>query len=98
MRISSSVRGRRCRSLRSARRGFLNGQDADEASLSALVLEEHNAVDQREQRIVLGATDVPAGLVVRAALPDQDAAAGDGLPAKSLDSEPLALRVASVSR
>jgi len=89
MRISSSVRGGCRRRLRSTRRGFLNGQDADEAPLSALVLEEHDAVDQCEQRIVLGAADVPSGLVVRAALADEYAAAGDCLAAKSLDSEPL---------
>ena len=50
----------------------------------------------REQRIVLGAQDILARLVVRAALADQNAAAGDNLPAKPLHSEPLSVRVASV--
>ncbi len=42
--------------------------------------------------------DVLPGLVVRAALADQYAAAGHDLPAKTLDSETLSLRIASVSR
>ena len=52
-------------------------QDADEAAAAALVFEAHDAVDQREKRIVLGAADVLARLVARAALANQDAAAGD---------------------
>src|SRR5579862_5441948 len=69
------------------------GEDADEAALAAFVLEEHHTVDEREKRIVFGARHVLAGLVTRAALADQDTAAGDGLAAEALDAKPLAVRI-----
>src|ERR1700733_13717739 len=84
--------------LRGARGGIFRREDADEAALAALVLKQHEAVDQREKRIVLGARDVLAGLVTRAALADQDAAAADGLAAETLYAQPLAVGIASVCR
>ena len=64
--------------------------------LAALVLEPHDAIDESEQAVVLGAADVLAGLVASAALADQNAAAGDDLSAETLDAEPLSVGVASV--
>jgi len=62
----------------------------------ALIFEAHNACNGSEQAVVLGAADVPAGLVTRAALANQDAAAGDQLAAEALDAQPLSVRIASV--
>lgn len=77
---------------------ILRPQYADEFPLRALVLEEHDAVSDCEERVIFGAVDVFPRLVARAALADQDASAGYQLPAKSFDAEPLAVRVASVCR
>ena len=85
-------------SLQPPTRGFFGRQDADESALRALVFEAHDAVDDGKERIVLGAADILARLIVRAALANQNAAAGYDLPAESLDSEPLAVRIASVCR
>ena len=92
------VGGRGSRLLLVTRGVFLGQQHADKAALATLVFEKHDAVNAREQRIVLGTQDILPGLVMCAPLAHQDAAAGDCLPTEPLDSEPLALRVASVSR
>jgi len=77
---------------------ILRPQYADEFPLRAFILEEHDPIDDREERVVLGAADILAGLVARPALTDEDATAGDHLPAKSLHAQPLAVRIASVCR
>ena len=77
---------RRSRSaIRAADRGFFRREDADEFAVRALIFEAHDACHGSEQAVVLGAADVPAGLVTRAALANQDAAAGDQLAAEPLD-------------
>jgi hypothetical protein len=73
-------------------------QHADEAAAASLILEQHNAIDRGEQSVVFAAADVPAGLVARAALADQDGARVDHFAAESLDPEALALRIASIDR
>ena len=49
------------------------------AAALAAVFEPYDAGDAREERIVLRAADVQAGLIARPTLPHQDAAAGDKL-------------------
>jgi hypothetical protein len=95
--LVGSGRGRfflRCRS--SGSYDLFGSQDADEATLPALVFKTHHAIDARVEAVVLRASDVASRLVARAALADQDAAAGDQLPAKAFDPEPLSVRVASI--
>ena len=57
--------------------GFFRREDADELAVRALIFEAHHAGDRGEEAIVFGAADVPAGLVTRAALANQNAAAGN---------------------
>src|SRR5829696_3434288 len=88
-----------CRRLlgRRGRRGRLRRVDADELTLPPLVLELDDAVDEREQRVVLATADVLARLPLRPALPRQDVAAEDDLAAELLQAEPLRVRVAAVA-
>jgi len=65
--------------------------NADELSGPALVLKLHDAIDQREQRIILAAADVVAGFPLCAALARDDVAAENSLTAKLLQTEPLRL-------
>ena len=55
--------------------GSAFGVDADEFAPLALVLKLHKSLDQGEQRVVLAAADVVAGLPFRAALASEDVAA-----------------------
>ena len=75
----------------SARDGFgLFGRlDADEAPVTALVLELDDASDQREKRVVFALADVDAGLVLGAALANQNRAGVDEFAAEALYAEPL---------
>src|SRR5947199_9387574 len=81
-------------------RGAARGRrvDADELAVAALVLELHDAVHEREQRVVLAAPDVLARLPLRPALPRQDVAAQDLLAAELLQAQTLRMRVAPVAR
>src|ERR1051325_3594971 len=100
-----------CRSLASSNSIILRGGgrlrlraggcrriDADELALPPLVLELHDAVNEREERVVLAATDVLAGLPLRPALAREDVAAQDLLAAELLQAEPLRVGVAPVAR
>src|SRR6266550_1971309 len=69
--------------------GLLSRQDADEAAVTAPVLELHEARNHREERVVLALPDVFSGLVLGAALAHQDRAGVDQLPAEALDAQPL---------
>src|SRR5579863_584336 len=93
-----SIGGGRCSLRFFGSRGFLDRQNADEAPEPALVFKLHEASGQREEGVILGATDVPAGLVARTALANQDASAVHQLSAKTLHAEALPLRVAPVYR
>src|ERR1700730_11057362 len=64
-------------------------QDADEAAVTAPVLELHEASNHREERVVLALPDVFPGLVFGAPLAHQDRAGVDQLPAEALDAQPL---------
>lgn len=69
--------------------GLLSRQDADEAAVTAPVLELHEASNHREERVVLALPDVFPGLVLGAALTHQDRASVDQLSAEALDAQPL---------
>jgi hypothetical protein len=55
------------------------------------------AVHQREERPIAARADILARFELRAALPDDDAAGGDGFSAKFLHAEPFADAVAAVA-
>src|SRR5580704_8011185 len=97
-RVVVNGRGLCCRrrAIRAADRGFFRREDADELAVRALVFEAHDAGDGGEEAVVFRAADVLAGLVARAALTNQNAAAGYELAAEALDAEPLSVRIASV--
>src|SRR5947207_12734893 len=57
--------------------------------LLVLVLELHDAVDEREQRVVAAAADVLAGMEFRAALPHEDVTGPHRLAAEALHAEVL---------
>src|SRR2546430_414272 len=97
IRSSRDASAGRTRGLGETRRpSGRRGEDADVARV-ALSLEADDAVDLREQGVVVAAAHVEAGLEARAALPHQDAAAGDELAAESLDAEHLRVRVPAVA-
>src|SRR5699024_11668258 len=58
--------------------------------------EFHGAVLQREQGVVLTASDIAAGVELGAALTHDDFAGVDSLPAETLDTQALRGRVATV--
>ena len=77
--------------------GFRFGRsDADEAAAAATVFKLDVTRDQREERVVLALTDVFTGLMLRAALPNQNRAGIDQLSAEPLYAEPLSVRIAAV--
>src|SRR6266478_5510318 len=78
--------------------GLSSRQDADEAAVTAPVLELHEASNHREERVVLALPDIFSGLVLGAALAHQDRAGVDQLPAEALDAQPLPVRIAAVCR
>src|SRR5665811_1064212 len=75
--------------------GRLDDVDRLAATLHA---ELHRACDQREERVVLAASDTVAGVEVRASLANDDLAGVDDLAAKALDAKELGIRVAPVAR
>src|ERR1700757_4757989 len=88
--VSSSVPSRStARSTLRAGSGL--GVDRDLALRARAPLVLHDAVDQREERVVLGDADVAPRVNRSTDLADQDAAGGDALAA--VDLGPAALRV-----
>src|SRR6266478_3333397 len=69
----------------------------DDVDAFALSVKEDDAVGQCEQRVVLAAADVAAGVEVGAALANDDAAAPNALAAVELDAQALAVRLAAVA-
>src|SRR5271169_1824872 len=59
---------RRRSAIGAADRGFFRWKYADEFAVRAFVFEAHDASDRGKEAIILGAADVPAGLITRAAL------------------------------
>ena len=76
--------------------GLLSRLNADVAAEAAPVLKLHDARDHCIQRIILALPDVFAGLVLGAALPDEDRARIDELSAEALDAQPLPVSIAAV--
>src|SRR5687768_18248616 len=72
--------------------------DADLVTMLVLVLELHDAVDQRIDRVVRADADVPPGVPFRAALADDDVAGNHALAAVLLDAAVLRVAVAAVAR
>ena len=79
-------------------RGLFHWLDRNESSGCAFVFKLHNAGDLREERVVLADADVQAWFEPRAALANEDRAAGDELAGKALHSKPLRVAVATVAR
>ena len=71
-------------------------QNADVAAVLAFVLEEDDAVNLGEERVVLPAANIEAGLVTCAPLADQNRSGADQFAAETLYAEPLPGRVAAV--
>src|SRR5699024_8085901 len=69
--------------------------DADDLA-TAPRTEFHGAVLQREQGVVLAASDIAAGVELGAALTHDDFAGVDSLPTETLDTQALRGRVATV--
>src|SRR5205814_573542 len=86
---------RHSRGLRRAR--FRLGIYADLVACPALVLELHNAVDERIDREVGAEADVASGVPLRAALAHDDVTGNDFLTAEFLDTAVLRIAVASVT-
>src|SRR6266496_5054102 len=63
---------------------------------AAVLVEGDFAIDQREESPIASGPDVGAGIKLRAALADEDAARGDELPAVTFHSQPFAGAVAAV--
>src|SRR3546814_1672032 len=57
-----------------------------------------SAFYQREDRVVLADADVAAGMILRAALPDDDVARNDGLAAELLHAEAATGGIAAIAR
>ena len=77
--------------------GCTLGVDADEFTFAAFIFELNEAFDQGEERVVLAAADVVAGLPFGSTLACKDIAAEDLLAAEFLKPKPLCIRVAAVS-
>ena len=76
--------------------GGLGGSYADEAAAAATVFKLDVTSDKREERVVLALTDVLSGLVLGAALANQNRAGVDELSAEAFYTEPLTVRIAAV--
>src|SRR4051812_25283875 len=87
--FAGTLSGCRRRLLRGRARVGLRRVDAYELAVTPLVLELHDAVDEREQGVVLAAPDVLARLPLRPALAREDVAAEYALAAELLQSQPL---------
>src|ERR1041384_7429603 len=85
-----------CPSGNAGRLVLVDRIDGDELAHAAAVGELDDAGDLGEERVVLAAAYVGAGLDAGAALADDDGAAGDELSAESLDAKPLRVRIAAV--
>src|SRR5688500_14418951 len=80
------------------RRDRLGGIDADLLPRLRLVLELHDAIDERIDRVVRAEADVGARVPLRAALAHDDGAGAHLLAAVLLDAAVLGVRVATVAR
>ena len=63
---------------------------------AAVLVEEHPAIDQSEERVIPATTDSESRMDLGAALADDDVSGDDGLATELLHAEALAAGVASV--
>src|SRR6185436_4861008 len=77
--------------------GSVYGLDADEFAEAATVAVHDDSRHLGEERVVLAPADVEARFDDRAALPNQDGAAGDVLASVGLHAESLGIAVPAVS-
>jgi hypothetical protein len=82
---------------RRQRSGGLDGQDADDSSTGAVVLEPDPAGDLGKNRVVLATARIDAGLEPATALTHDDRAARNQIAVVCLDTEPLGIRIAAVA-
>ena len=73
------------------------GLDHHKLAHRSFVEEFDASRDLGEESVVFAASNVQTGLNPRAALADDDGAAGDQLSAESLKAKPLCVRVAPIS-
>jgi hypothetical protein len=71
--------------------------DANKFSASAFVLKLHDAIDEREQRIVLTSADVVTWFPPSPTLARNDVATQDAFASKLLESQTLRMRIAAIS-
>src|SRR5688500_4723806 len=76
---------------------LLNRLDADDAAVSAVVLELHASGDLGEDRVVLAEARVQAGAKPPTALAHDDRAAGDEVAVVRLHAETLRVGIAAVA-
>src|SRR5205814_9852562 len=74
------------------------GIHANKLAGTPLVFEFNYAVDHREQRVILAATDILAGLPFCAALARQNIAAQDAFAPKLFQAQTLGRRIAAITR
>jgi hypothetical protein len=82
---------------RRQRSGGLDGQDADDASAGAVVLEPDPAGDLGKNRVVLATARIDARLEPATALTHDDRASRNQIAVVSFDTEPLGIRIAAVA-
>jgi hypothetical protein len=73
------------------RSSLLSRVHADEPPVPTLILELHDAGDQRKEGVIFALSDIHAGLMLGPALTHQNGAGIHVLPAKSLDAQPLSM-------
>src|SRR2546421_14015 len=74
------------------------GLTADELAETATIAKLNDAWHFRKQRIVFPAPDILAGLVARAALPDDNGATRHHFAAENLYAEPLGVGITAILR
>ncbi len=75
-----------------------DGKDGDKGFAFFLLLEFDNAVTQRIQCVILAHTDILAGIVLRAALTNDDVASNGSLSTEKFHSESLTSGLTTVLR
>jgi hypothetical protein len=68
------------------------------AVLGALGFENHGAIDQCEQGVILAAANIGAGVELGATLTNQDVASQNFLTTETLNAKALGYGIATVSR
>jgi hypothetical protein len=76
---------------------LLDRVDRDESAALTVIFELHLAGDLRKQRVVLAEADVQPGLVLAAALPDENRSARPEVALQPLHAQPLRVAVAAVA-